>query len=174
MRFTHLASFLGLLFAVAGSLDSASYCQVRGTWQIEVVDSARGNDAGSFSSLVVDRFGNFHVVYSNRAGTALHYAFRAKTGKRWDRTTVDPVGGSFEALAVDSHGRAHIAYNTPKSTGLHYAFWDGNQWQKFLIDTVKTNRKTSIQLDSQGNPRISYYREEYSDRRSARCLKYAY
>jgi hypothetical protein len=151
-----------------------SYGQAPGRWKIEVVDSSTGKDAGSFSSLAVDRFGNFHLVYSNRAGTALHYAFRAKTEKRWDKTTVDPLGGSFETLAVDSHGWAHIAYNSPKVEGLHYARWDGKQWQLSLIDPVKTNQETSIQLDSQDHPRITYYREQYSDRRTAKCLKYAY
>ncbi|SRR5208337_2410433 len=174
MRLSRLAVFVSFLCGIMFFLSSATYCQVRATWQIEVVDSSRGKAAGSFSSLAIDRFGNFHLVYSNLAGTTLQYAFRAKTEKRWDKTTIDALGGSFETLAVDSHGWAHIAYNSPKVAGLHYAEWDGKQWQKLLIDPVKTNHETSIQLDSQGYPRISYYREEYSDRRSAKSLKYAY
>src|SRR5208337_1768445 len=174
MRLSRLAVFVSFLCGIMFFLSSATYCQVRATWQIEVVDSSRGKAAGSFSSLAIDRFGNFHLVYSNLAGTTLQYAFRAKTEKRWDKTTIDALGGSFETLAVDSHGWAHIAYNSPKVAGLHYAEWDGKQWQKLLIDPVKTNHETSIQVDSQGYPRISYYREEYSDRQSAACLKYAY
>jgi hypothetical protein len=138
------------------------------------VDSSHGQESGAFSFLAIDRFGNFHLVYSNLAATTLRYAFRGKSQKRWDKTIVDPVGGNFESLAVDSHGWAHVAYNSPKSDGLHYAYWDGKQWQKVLIDAVKTNRETSIQLDSQDHPRISYYRETFADRRVARCLKYAY
>ncbi len=174
MRFSRFGVIGSLLCGIVFFLESAVYGQVSQPWQIEVVDSSRGQDAGAFSSLVIDRFGNFHLAYSNQSGTALRYAFRSKTEKRWAKTTVDAVGGSFETLAVDSHGWAHIAYNSPKSIGLHYALWDGKKWQKFLIDPAKTNRATSIQVDSRGYPRISYYREEYSDRQSAACLKYAY
>jgi hypothetical protein len=148
--------------------------QVHGTWQVEIVDGTHGRDSGSFSSLVIDHSGSQHLVYSNSAGTVLRYAFRAKADKRWDKTTIDAMGGSFESLAVDSRGWAHVAYNSPKLDGLHYAHWDGKVWQTLLIDAVKTNRETSIQLDSQDHPRISYYRENYADRRQARCLKFAY
>jgi hypothetical protein len=153
-------------------LTTVGSCQNHTMWQIEVVDGSGG--AGAFSSLVIDRSGNLHLAYSNQARTALRYAFRARAQKRWDKTTIDQMGGSFEALAVDSHGSAHIAYNSPKSIGLHYASWDGKQWQKILIDPAKTGHQTSIQLDSNGNPRISYYLEEFSDHRAAKCLKYAY
>lgn len=174
MRFPRLWVLVCVWCGTAVLLNSTGHCQVHGTWQIEVVDSSRGKEAGAFSSLLIDRSGNFHLAYSNAAGTALHYAFRGKTQTRWDKTTVDATGGGFESLAVDSRGWAHIAYNSQRLPGLHYAAWDGKQWQKILIDPVKTDRETSIQLDSHGNPRISYYRAQFSDRRSARCLKYAY
>lgn len=174
MRFRGRSVFISVLCGVVVLFNSAIYCQVRGPWQIEVVETSQDKQAGSFSSLVIDRFGNFHLAYSNRAGTTLRYAFRSKTDKRWDKATIDTLGGSFETLAVDFHGWAHIAYNSPKLPGLHYAHWDGKQWQKFIVDAVKTNHQTSIQLDSQGYPRISYYCEEYTGRDRAKSLKYAY
>jgi hypothetical protein len=164
MRFLRL---ILLLTAVASS-------QVRPKWQVEVVDSSHGMGAGAFSSLLIDQNGNFHLAYSNQGKTSLRYAFRARAEKLWHTTTVDPLGGSFESLAVDSDGAAHIAYNSSKVAGLHYAFWDGKQWQKLVIDPLKTGHQTSIQLDSSGNPRISYFVEEFSDHRPANCLKYAF
>ena len=150
-----------------------SFSQTSEKWQIETVDNGEGKEAGAFSSLIVDRFGNLHLVYSDAAGTSLKYAFRKKESKTWDKTLVDASGGSFDAIAVDSHGWPHLAYNSPKQIGLHYAQWNGKEWEKFLIDYVKTNREISLQLDSHDYPRISYYRELFSDRRSAQSLKYA-
>jgi len=175
MGFIRLKECILFFLAAAAALWLPwAQCQNGTAWTTEVVDTAQSGDARTFSSLVIDRFGNFHLVYSNRAGTTLRYAFRTKQAKRWDTTTVDTVGGSFESLAVDSHGWGHIAYNSPKFTGLHYAYWDGNEWQTFVIDSERTNQETSIQVDSSGNPRISYYRAAYPDGRNAKYLKYAY
>jgi hypothetical protein len=164
---------ISVLFALF-ILGTVAYSQTGATWQTEVADTVRPGEADLFSSLVVDRFGNFHLAYSNGSGTILQYAYRAKQEKRWDKAVVDPDGGTFVSLTVDSQGFAHIAYNSPRLNGLHYAFWNGKQWQKFLIDTDRTSHQTSILLDAQGHPRISYYREEYQDHRNARYLKYAY
>ena len=133
-----------------------------------------GDEVGTFSSLAIDRFGAFHIAYSNRAGIVLRYAFRGKNDKQWYTMAVDRGAGSFNSLAVDSHGWPHIAYNSPSETGLHYASWDGKQWHKLIIDHDMTNHFTSIQLDSQDQAQISYYREEYPDRHYALYLKYAY
>src|SRR5262249_55082795 len=125
MRFIRFGLFFSLMFAAMVVLDLPAHCQAQATWQIEVVDSGFGKEAGAFSSLVIDRFGSFHLAYSNRGGTVLRYAFRAKAEKPWDKATIDSTGGSFAALAVDPHGWAHIAYNSSQIPGLHYAQWDG-------------------------------------------------
>jgi len=144
------------------------------SWHIEVVEKSAAAGGGLFSSLAIDTSGNLHLVYSNRSGKELRYAFRRKQDSRWDTATVDSLGGWFSSMAVDSQGHSHIAYNSPRLPGLYYATWDGTKWQKILIDPSKTGHQTSIQLDSQGNPRIAYYREEYSGRGIAKDLKYAY
>lgn len=166
-----LRSFARLIAVVV--CFSSAYSQTQGHWQIEVVDKIAG-DGATVSSLALDRFGNLHLAYSNREGNELRYAFRGGQDKAWNLATVDSEGGAFDSLAVDSHGWSHIAYNSPRVPGLHYAAWDGKRWQKFLIDPCKTGHQTSIQLDSQDHARISYYREAYSDRHSARDLKYAF
>jgi hypothetical protein len=174
MTLKHIGFLVWILLAIIVSSGVKSYGQSAGSWQIEVVDSSGGREAGAFSSLAIDRSGNLHLVYSDRTASALRYAFRAKGDQQWDKTTIDVAGGSFESMAVDSHGWPHVAYNVPKQPGLHYARWNGKQWEKLVIDSAKTNRAISIQLDSHDSPRISYYRELYSDLRSARSLKYAY
>jgi len=160
-----------LLIAVL--LSSAAYSQDRASWQIEVVEKV-SEGAAAFTSLVVDRVGTLHLTYATRNGSDLRYAFRPKHAKRWDTVTVDKNGGAFNSLAIDAHGWPHVVYNSASVVGLHYATWDGKQWQKFVIDPVKTGHQTSMCLDSQGHPRVSYYREEYSNKRIARNLEYAY
>jgi hypothetical protein len=143
-------------------------------WHIDVVDNGAGNDVGRYSSLAIDRSGNFQIAYTNGGGTTLHYAFRGKQDKRWYTMQVDDRAGCFVSLAVDKDGRAHIAYNSPYETGLHYARWDGKQWNKLIVDPEATDHYTSIQVDSEGHPSISYYREVYPDHRYALYMKYAY
>lgn len=170
-RLVFLRSCVRLLTVIV--LFSHAYPQTKGNWRVEVVDRIAG-DPATVSSLAFDRFGNLHLAYSNRKGNELRYAFRNLKDKGWNLATVDGEGGSSASLAVDSHGWSHIVYNSPRVLGLHYAAWDGKHWQKFLIDPCKTGHQTSIQLDSQDHARISYYREEYSDRHIAKDLKYAY
>jgi hypothetical protein len=160
-------------FLVLVTLAVPAYSQSNANWVVEVVDRIMGDDA-TVTSLALDRFGDLHVSYSSPKRNELRYAFRRPQDKSWNLATVDSEGVSFDSLAVDSHGRPHIAYNSPRFPGLHYAMWDGKHWQKFLIDHCKTSHQTSIQLDLQDQPRISYYREEYADRHIARDLKYAF
>src|SRR5262249_21104369 len=120
------------------------------------------------------RSGNLHLVYANRNGSELHYAARGKDAKTWNRALVDASGGAFNSLAIDSQGYPHVVYNPASKTGLHYAKWDGKQWQRYVIDPAHPGHQTAIRLDSKDHPRISYHIEDYSNRRSARNLKYAY
>src|SRR5215469_8013166 len=163
---------VSLAMLLAGFSTARGYSQTRSSWEIEVVDKSAG--AKSFSSLAIDRLGDFHLIYSNQAYRELRYAFRKKQDKRWDIATVDNMGGLSASLAVDSRGWSHIAYSSDRLPGLYYASWDGKRWQKVLIDPAKTGHHMSIRLDSQDNPRISYYQQEFSDGLIARDLKYAY
>jgi hypothetical protein len=143
------------------------------TWQKEVVDAVRPGDADAFVTFVIDQLGNFHLAYTNKRQGSLVYAFRGKSAPHWDKADVDSGGASYESIAADSKGFAHIAYNTAKLTGLHYAFWDGSRWQKLLLDTERTSETTSLVLGEGDQARISYYLDEYPDRRYARNLKFA-
>jgi hypothetical protein len=169
-----LSVFIGFLAIMISTATPSAFAQTRSTWQTAIVDKGEGTQVGTFSSLVIDKEGGFHISYSNSVGTELRYAFRGRTDKQWYTMVVDRRAGSFDSLAVDSKGRPHISYNSPYLTGLHYASWDGKNWDKIIIDPERTNHYTSIQLDSHDQPRISYYREEYPDQRNALYLKYAY
>ena len=146
----------------------------QGQWKVENVDQSPGADVGRFASLVIDRAGNFHVAYYDKTNKALRYGFRPRNDKRWFIMAVEGKGsGTYVSMAVDSQGHPHLAYNSPKEDGLHYAYFDGRSWKITMLDTTRINYYTSIQLDKDGNPRISYYLYHAPDGTYLLHLKYA-
>jgi catechol 2,3-dioxygenase-like lactoylglutathione lyase family enzyme len=160
-----------LLFSV---LTGRSVGQTPSPWRVETVDGNKGDNLGKHASLAVDKGGNLHVAYYDETEKSLRYAFRGPADKAWSIMEVDKPAGTFVSVAVDGGGHPHFAYNSPFETGLHYATWDGKRWHKVLLDSEQTDHFLSMQLDSSGNPHISYYREVYPDRTNALYLKYAH
>jgi len=159
---------------VWGLVPSAAIAQA---WHTDILDSGSGHDVGQFSALAIDRDGNLHVVYWDATGNAprgqLLYGFRAPGDKQWSRMIVDQ-DGAYVSIAVDSSDHPHFAYVSKRETGLHYAHWDGARWHKQVVDPGHVNYFTSIQVDSQGKPRISYYLYHLPTGDYSLHLKYAY
>ena len=121
------------------------------SWTIGVVDGSLGGDS---SSLQIDKFGNAHVAYEGQG--VLQYSFWDHNLKRWFTMNVDKTVG-FCSMALDSKQRPHISY--PQFGPLRYAHWDGSSWQKetIAVPSQETTFYTSISLDRDDNPSISYY-----------------
>ncbi len=150
-------------------------------WHIETVDS--GGEVGKYSSLALDAGGHPHISYYDDSNGHLKYAYR---GSRWHIETVDNSGDvvGHTSLSLDSAGRPHITYCSIGAAGilasdfwwtflvplytLKYAYSDGTRWHISTADTGDLGEYTSLALDAEGHPHISYY-----DRGLAR-LKYAY
>jgi len=126
-------------------------------WQIETVDSE--GITCYYISLALDSNDYPHISYCDYTNGDLKYA--RWDGSEWRIETVDSEGyvGSFTSLALDDYVFPHISYNDSDNRVLKYARWDGAEWRIETVDSegdVGQYTYTSLELDSNDNPRISY------------------
>jgi hypothetical protein len=132
------------------------------TWHKETVDPAWG--VGWYASIALDSSGNFHISYHDDINCDLKYAYY--DGSRWHIETVDSNGdvGQYTSIALDGSDRPHISYydgtNSWLKGSLKYAYYDGGIWHIETVDNEAASawgvEGTSLDLDSSGNPHISY------------------
>jgi len=131
-------------------------------WHIETVDSAVNVVK---PSLALDEDGYPHISYTVESGlddVYLSYAYQDASG--WHIQTVDSGGwvGFHSSLALDGSGYPHISYyywGTPIFSdvqALKYAYEDSAGWHKETVDSVDLVDDTSLALDEDGYPHISY------------------
>jgi parallel beta-helix repeat protein/putative cofactor-binding repeat protein len=142
-------------------------------WTLDVVD-AEGTSCGSYNSLALDSFGNPHICYMQSIPSGgLKYAHY--DGSAWHVETVDSGGagvGFDSSIAVDLAGRVHISYYSfivgTFNCYLKYAVSSDSGWEITTVDAGNgVGQDTSLALDSQGNPHISYYDGENENLRYA-------
>lgn len=126
-------------------------------WQVNTV---KGSIGGKFSSLRIDKLGNAHVSYCYDQQGLLEYSFWDRKLNQWFTTNVGRCSG-FTSLALDSKQRPHISSPGGDGTIMH-TYWDGTAWQKQVVDVrgIVVNYYTSIVLDANDYPSISYYEEQ--------------
>ncbi len=127
-------------------------------WHIETVDS----EGGVYTSLALDGDGYPHI--SHYGNDNLKYAYQDASG--WYTETVDSEGdvGGYTSLALDGGGYPHISYyycgtSYPCDVGdLKYAYQDTSGWHTQTVDSEgDVGYDTSLALDGEGYPHISYY-----------------
>jgi hypothetical protein len=125
-------------------------------WRVGTLEDSIG---GKYSSLRMDTFGNVHVCYCSLSQGLVGYGFWDKNLNRWFTTTVGRCSG-FTSMVLDSKQHPHISY--PDGTGnVNHSYWDGTSWQKQTVElhAVVINYYTSISVDLNDYPSISYYEE---------------
>jgi hypothetical protein len=120
---------------------------------------------GGYTSIATDNQNRVHISYYDWNQGLLKYA--RWDGASWTYATVDgdpSIGlnvGKYSSIAVDQYNLAHISYLDEKYDILKYAYDTGNGWSSYEIEprqspNVRTGGFTSLVLDDNGNPYISY------------------
>ncbi|KPK64929.1 MAG: hypothetical protein AMK73_04485 [Planctomycetes bacterium SM23_32] len=151
----------GLLCALSASAEAAL------VWDIQTVDS--GGSVGSYTSLALDSYGLPHISYRDSTNASLKYVHWDQESSSWaglgGSWTVDSTGsvGYFSSLALDSSGSPHISYFDWATDywDLKCVYWDGDSWEglggSWVVDSEgMVGYETSLALDSNGYPHISY------------------
>ncbi len=137
------------------------------TWMTERIADGKTFNSFTDRALAVDSQGHLHVVYG---GERLYYALY--DGNQWQYETIPtPLGsGSWASVAVDTADNPHISFyysiaGHPYPDGnLLYAHKSGTDWEVITVDTTDdAGRRTSLTLDSNNQPHISYTRYDGTD-----------
>lgn len=139
------------------SYNDLHYAHWTGTeWDVETIDI--GCYGCTYVSLALDSTGNPHMAYYFGVGVSswtLGYAYWS--GSSWEVSTVDSLGdtGGMLSLALDANDCGHISYYNYDTDNLMYAHWTGTVWNTENVST-SGGCYTSIAVDSQNHPHISY------------------
>ena len=142
------------------------------SWETQIVDKA--GKAGLYPSLALDQSNCPHISYLDTSYGELKFAHW--TGSAWDIQVVDSSSftGYFTSLVLDSYGYPHISYYDLIYGDLRYARWTGISWEIQTVDSPAEGSLytvgwyTSLALDMNDNPHISYFDE------NAVAVKYAH
>jgi hypothetical protein len=129
-------------------------------WDIETVDSW---PTGEHSSIALDNNGYPHIAYDDDQERAVKYARKDATG--W--TTEIMCKGTWASLDIDSSGNPHISLIDMGV--LKYASWTGTTWDIEVVGSERCEEDgTSLVLDKNDYPHITYFEESTFDLKYAR------
>jgi hypothetical protein len=133
---------------------------------------------GQFTSIAVNSYGSVFISYYDLANGNLRFA--SLIGSTWNTFTIDTTGdvGLYTSMALDSIESPHISYYDATKGNLKYTRWTGNAWSMPVVidnggDTTTSTKYvglySSIAIDKNNNPHISYYDEDLGNLKYARA-----
>ena len=138
-------------------------------WHTITLETSKSG-SGYYVSLVLDSLGYPHLAYSQSTPDKLKYAFESATGWHiFDLVNNTDVSNINLVLYND---QARISYFENTEERLMYMYFNGTNWTKEYVTPGSTyGHYNSLALNSNGNPRISYY--EFDNSNEIGTLMYA-
>ena len=107
------------------------------------------------TGITLDSVGNPHICYTPRIMKYAHW-----DGRKWSKQEVDPGSGLIAyicSIKVASDGKPMITWYLESGTFLRYAILQDGLWVARSLDgDALPGKWSSMVLDANGNPRVSY------------------
>ena len=117
------------------------------------------DQAGKWSSTVVDSNGHVHVVHINGGNYQIRHS--VYDGTSWNSATIRNCGHTYcwdVDLVIDDNDELHAAYTTYNSNyeTLVYLHYDGTSWSDTEVSVSANFGPVGIAVDSNNHPHISH------------------
>ncbi|MFO8130030.1 MAG: T9SS type A sorting domain-containing protein [Bacteroidales bacterium] len=149
-------------------------------WQTTLIETP--NSAFNGTSIALNESGNPHITIQlqNVYGHKLWHVWW--DGENWQQEGIDSLpydgdAGRWSSIAFDNDGYPRISYtfqNTDMEVSyIKYAYKDGSEWNLQYVDSITSTftnqfKYTSLALDGNNYPHISYYDYDETDLKYAR------
>lgn len=134
-------------------------------WKIGQVAHIASGTTYAFTSLALDPYDTPRIVYFDTWPDRIVYTGWGGAGPWFPITLATSAQAGYgSSIRLDADGRPHISYvNTEEE--LKYAHWTGSAWESQVVGSVDFTlpidmyygrKRTSLALDSLGQPHIAY------------------
>jgi hypothetical protein len=145
------------------------------TWNIETVEHESHTSYFHSSGIALDSNNSPHICYNNQRN--LMYAYQVNS--TWNRQIVN-TNVLYQAtigIVMDSSDKPYICfftYNSSTSTyQIMYGNYNGTEWNIQIVDQTGSGSSSSLALDQNNNPHISYNIRIVNDTGIFSSVKYA-
>lgn len=153
-----------------------SSCTNPSNWTTVTIDSS--NDVGQYTSLALDN-DKPRITYFDESSKNLKFATcdsNCGSAGNWTTITIDSSGdvGKFSSLAI-TDSKPRVVYNREDTKVLKYAYCDSScdqagNWSSIVVDSSgDVGQHTSLALDDNGNPRVTYIDTSDKDLKFSTC-----
>ena len=135
-----------------------------GGWHNETLEHSGTFDTteyGLHTAIALDTSGRPHISeYRLEGGVWGELRYVYWDGSSWQKVngpvrTIGEFDGQYTSIALDDSDVPHISWYR-LDVGLEYATYDGGSWDVTTVDSDGLGLGTSLVLDADGNPHISY------------------